>query len=77
VVSPVTSTRRSTSLSEKQDIARAVEGRHPQDFVAMLSYALTGAHVFIVLSGQRLGWSVAIPASSANLGRGSTLWEWP
>jgi hypothetical protein len=30
--------------AEKQDIARAVEGGHPQDFVAMFSYALTGAH---------------------------------
>jgi hypothetical protein len=32
-----------------------VEGGHPQDFVTMFSYALAGAHVFIVLSGQRRG----------------------
>jgi hypothetical protein len=28
--------------SEKQDIARAVEGGNPQDFIATFSYALTG-----------------------------------
>jgi hypothetical protein len=46
--------------AEKQDIARAVKGGHPQDLVAMFSYALTGAHAFIVLSGRRGGQSVAI-----------------
>ena len=30
--------------AEKPDITRAVEGCHPQDFVAMFSDALTGAH---------------------------------
>jgi hypothetical protein len=32
-----------------------VEGGHPQDFAAMFSDALTGAHAFIVLSDQRRG----------------------
>ena len=41
--------------AEKQDIARAVEGGHPQDFVAMFFHALTGAHEFIVLSGRPRG----------------------
>jgi hypothetical protein len=34
--------------AEKPDIARAVAGGHPQDFVATLSDALTGAHLSIL-----------------------------
>ena len=42
--------------AEKPDIARAVPRGHPQDFVAMLPYALTGAHSStIVSSGQQNG----------------------
>jgi hypothetical protein len=42
--------------AEKQDIARAVVGGYPQDFVAMCSYALTGTHSSIIVpSSQRLG----------------------
>jgi hypothetical protein len=41
--------------AEKQIVAHAVAGGHPQDLIAMFSYALTGAHVLVVLSGQRRG----------------------
>lgn len=34
--------------AEKPDIARAMEGGNPQDFLAMFSYALTGAHSSIL-----------------------------
>ena len=39
--------------AEKQDIARAVVGSQPQDFVSMFSYALTGAHSSIIVPSAR------------------------
>ena len=40
--------------AKKQDIARAVVGSQPQDFVSMFSYPLTGHSSLIVPSAQRL-----------------------
>src|SRR5208283_1006921 len=39
--------------AEEPDIARAVPGGHPQDFVPMLFYALTGAHPSTIVSSDR------------------------
>jgi hypothetical protein len=35
--------------AEKQHISRAVQGGDPQDFVAMFSYVLTGAHLSTIV----------------------------
>jgi len=45
-----------SSRTEKQAIARAVEGGHAQDLIAVFSDALTSAHSsIIVLSGRQCG----------------------
>jgi hypothetical protein len=44
-----------TRWPENPDIAGAVEGGHPQDFFAMFSDALAGAHLSIIVApGRRL-----------------------
>ena len=45
--------------AEKPDIAGAVAGSHPQDLVAMLSDALTGAHSTIIVSSDAFSQIIA------------------
>jgi len=55
--------------AEEQHIACAVEGGHPQDFVALFSDALTGAHLSVIVASARGVWGKHCAQGSRGTGK--------